>query len=348
MRKSVLLLAAAMILAASCAPQGRWSVEKANKWYERTGWRTGCNFIPSNAINQIEMWQASSFDPQTIDRELGMAESVGFSTARIFLSSLVWESDPEGFKQRLDQVLDMSDRHGIKPVLVFFDDCWNAESQLGDQPEPRIGTHNSGWVQDPNFRQRSDTAASYPVLKKYVQDIIASHRNDRRILWWDLYNEPSNSGNASLPLLKNVFRWAREARPSQPLSSGVWSFDDCDYRTVQMEESDIISFHNYSRPDEMLDFITKMEACGRPVICTEYLARPYGCTFRDNLPLLKEHNISAINWGLVSGKTNTIYAWEEVIESGDEPEIWFHDIFREDGSAFDDAEIALLRQINGK
>ena len=105
---------------------GKWTSEKANKWYERTGWRSGCDYIPANAINQIEMWSNSTFDAETIDRELGWAEDLGFTTARVYLSSVVWQHEPETFKARMDEFLTISDRHGIKPVFVFFDDCWNA------------------------------------------------------------------------------------------------------------------------------------------------------------------------------------------------------------------------------
>src|SRR5215831_9349883 len=86
--------------------QGKvWKAEKANAWYNEHKWLTGANYITSNAINQLEMWQAETFDPATIDKELGWAESIGFNTLRVFLHSIVWQEDPAGFKKRVDQFL---------------------------------------------------------------------------------------------------------------------------------------------------------------------------------------------------------------------------------------------------
>lgn len=80
----------------------RWSTEKANEWYARQPWLIGCNFIPSNAINQLGMWQAETFDPATIDCELGWAAAIGFNTVRTFLHDLAWEADTNGFKHRIN------------------------------------------------------------------------------------------------------------------------------------------------------------------------------------------------------------------------------------------------------
>src|SRR5690348_4538476 len=122
-----------------------WSAEKANTWYSQHKWICGANFLPSNAINQLEMWQAQTFDPATIDRELGWAADIGFNTVRTFLHDLAWEVDPCGFKQRLSQFLEIASRHGIRPMLVIFDDCWNSDPKIGPQPVPQAGVHNSGW-----------------------------------------------------------------------------------------------------------------------------------------------------------------------------------------------------------
>ena len=328
---------------------GKWTSEKANKWYERTGWRSGCDYIPANAINQIEMWSNSTFDAETIDRELGWAEDLGFTTARVYLSSVVWQHEPETFKARMDEFLTISDRHGIKPVFVFFDDCWNAESEYGPQPEPRPGVHNSGWVRDPTQSLRADTTALYPVLEAYVKDVLNTFKNDSRILWWDLYNEPgnSNNGNSSLPLLKKVFHWAHEVRPSQPVSVGIWTDAFPELSEFQAENSDIISYHDYRSPEKHLARIESLRKYGRPIVCTEYMARKNDCTFQNTLPMLKEQHVSAINWGFVAGKTNTIFAWDDPRPDEAEPELWFHDIYRTDRTPFSEEEIAVIRAVNG-
>lgn len=330
----------------------RWTEEQAQTWYEDQPWLVGCNYAPATAINQIEMWSKDTFDPQQIDKELTWAEDLGFNTLRVFLSSVVWKHDAEGLKQRMDQFLDICQKHGIRPFFVFFDDCWNRESHYGKQPEPVPGKHNSGWVQDPSYTARQDTATLFPWLQQYVEDIVTSFGHDERVLMWDLFNEPGNHGNdgQSLPLLRNVFRWARACQPIQPITAGVWSSDSqrTALHAVMLEQSDVITYHCYGDEARQMGYINFLKMHNRPLICTEYMARRSNSRFQNILPLLKKEKVGAVNWGLVAGKTNTMYAWDEVIPSGDEPKLWFHDIFRQDGTAFDEAEVDCIRQETGK
>lgn len=356
MKKNVfLMLCAAALLSVACRsdeePNGRWTAEKANVWYAEQGWKSGCDYIPANAINQIEMWSSATFDPETIDKELGWAQELGFKTMRVFLSSVVWQNEPEAFKKHIDAFLTISDAHGIKPMFVFFDDCWDGESAYGVQREPKPGVHNSGWVRDPSVAVRADSVAMYAALEPYVKDILKTFKDDQRIFVWDLYNEPGNSshGVSSLPLLKKVFQWAREVHPSQPLTAGLWRFRD-DFQPLndfQTAHSDVISYHCYSDPEKHLALIQELKAYGRPLICTEYMARTQNSTFQNTLPMLKEQDVCAYNWGFVSGKTNTIFAWSTPLPDVVEPELWFHDILRQDKTPFDPEEIAVIKQVNG-
>jgi len=327
-----------------------WSKEKANVWYSTQPWLSGCNYQPATAINQIEMWQAESFDAATIDKELGWAEELGFNTMRVFLSSVVWDKDSIGFKKRIDQYLSISSKHNILTMFVFFDDCWNPESSYGKQPDPKPGIHNSGWVRDPSVSLREDPTKLFPILEKYVKDIIETFKNDNRILLWDLYNEPGNSkhGITSLPLLKNVFKWAREVNPTQPLTSGIWYFGSNELNVFQVENSDIITYHNYSGVKDHQSEINYLKMFNRPLICTEYMARKHDSKFENIMPLLKRNHVGAINWGFVSGKTNTIFAWDEPMPTAKEPKLWFHDIYRQDKTPFDATEIDVIKKMNGK
>lgn len=324
-----------------------WSIEKATEWYESHPYRAGCNFQPSTAINQIEMWQSSTWDPATIDRELAWAEQLGFNLMRVYLSSVVWQHEPEAFKEHIDEYLTIADNHNIKTLFVFFDDCWNPESAYGPQPVPKPGVHNSGWVQDPAVSLRQDTLTLYPMLESYVRDIMTTFKDDDRIWMWDLYNEPGNTGHGiqSMPLLQNVFRWARECKVSQPITVGVWYLDCPQLNAFQLANSDIISYHNYSNTDIHQQCIDTLSLYGRPMVCTEYMARKHGSQFQNILPLLHKHNIAAINWGFVSGKTNTIFAWDEPLPHLSEPPLWFHDIFRQDHTPFDSLEIEVITSI---
>lgn len=351
MRNNIRIIALLLSLTAwlDCFSADRWTTEKANQWYNSQPWLVGCDYIPATAINQIEMWSAKSFDTTQIAKELTWAEDLGFNTLRVFLSSVVWQHDGAAMKGRIDRFLTLCSNHGIRPILVFFDDCWNPESHYGVQPKPQPGIHNSGWVQDPAVSLRSDTAALYPFLRSYMNDIMRSFGNDSRILMWDLYNEPGNKkkGNVSLPLMIKVFEWAREIAPSQPITIGVWNKDLGDYNRYCLDHSDIITYHCYGTPEIQQRAIDTLSIYGRPLICTEYMARPKGCTFQNTLPLLKENHVGALNWGFVAGKTNTIFTWRKPEPDMSEPVLWFHDIYRQNGSAFDEKEVSLIKELTG-
>jgi hypothetical protein len=325
-----------------------WPAAKANAWYAQHQWINGSDFIPSTAINQLEMWQATAFDPKTIDQQLGWAESIGFNTMRVFLHSVAWKADPAGFKNRVDQYLTIAQKHQIQTIFVFFDDCWNPNPKPGKQPEPKTGIHNSGWMQDPG--RVINNEADYEELHKYVADVLHRFGHDNRILLWDLYNEPGNSNKkeASLPLLTKVFAWAREAAPQQPVSAGIWAWDYEKLDAFQIQNSDVITYHDYEIPEWHHRVIQLLKAYGRPIICTEYMARPKNSTFENTLPMLKSENVGAINWGLVEGKTNTKYAWDTPMPSGGEPKLWFHEVFKKDGSPYKQEEVDLIKKLNDK
>jgi len=269
---------------------------------------------------------------------------------RVFLSSVVWKAEPVEFKKNIEKFLVISVSHKIRPMFVFFDDCWKPESSIGKQDAPKPGVHNSGWIRDPSVSLRADTTKLFPVMEKYVKDIMGTFKNDKRILLWDLYNEPGNSGHgiSSLPLLRNVFKWAREVNPVQPISSGIWYFGCPELNVFQIQHSDVITYHNYATSQEHETWINLLKTHNRPMICTEYMARRNDSKFQNIMPLLKKNNVGAINWGFVSGKTNTIFAWDEPKPNEKEPALWFHDIYRQDKTPFDQAEVDIIRKMNGK
>jgi len=379
--KRVLLIALFTVIAVSAASVAQpleervWPQEKAEQWYSEQNWIAGANFNPSTAINQIEMWQDFSFDPETIDRELGWAAGIGFNTMRVYLHYLVWARSPEGLKQRMERFLEIADGHGIRIMFVLFDDVWGKDPNLGEQPAPIPGVHNSGWVQSPGHDQRTDKAL-YPVLKAYTQDLIGHFDGDDRVLMWDLYNEPGNGKNppsSTLPLLRNVVGWAREVNPSQPLTIGVWNFSEAygELNAFSLANSDIVTFHDYAGLDHTRGIVEDLKKRGRPMICTEYMARTRDSRFETHFPYFADENIGAINWGLVSGRSQTIYAWEsprgyseafysewrgkvrevypwESHLEAPEPEVWFHDIFRRDGTPYDSSEVRLIKKITSE
>ena len=341
----------------------RWSEERANLWYQHQPWLIGSNFLPSNAVNEIEMWQADTFDPKEIDREFGWAESLGMNTMRVFLHNLLWEQDQAGFQRRIDQFLAIADRHHIRPILVLFDSCWDPSPQLGPQRPPVPGVHNSRWVQAPGMTILAD-ARQYPRLRAYVQSVVGAFAKDPRILAWDVWNEPDNNNGGSygklepankqdlvLALLPQIFAWVRSAYPIQPLTSGVWTGDwsaldrMSPMARVQIEESDVISFHNYDWPERFEARVHELRQFHRPIICTEFMARGAGSTFDTILPIAQENHIAVINWGLVKGKSQTNLPWDSwqhpyITEN---PPVWSHDVFHEDGTPYRAREAEIIR-----
>jgi endo-1,4-beta-mannosidase len=246
MKKLSVVLVVVLISNLVVAQSAIWSKEKANDWYQQQKWLVGADFLPSTAINQLEMWQAETFDLITIDRELGWAAAIGMNVMRVYLHDLAWKTDSKGFISRMNQFLEIAAKHKIKILFTIFDDCWNPDPVPGKQPEPKIGVHNSGWVRSPDKTTHNDST-KWKQLEIYVKDILTTFKDDKRVLMWDLYNEPANSGYgmSSFGLLKNVFGWAWSVRPSQPLTAGVWFRDFPPINIYQLDHSDVITFHNY-------------------------------------------------------------------------------------------------------
>ena len=364
--RRLLALAAISLAALPALSQDRWSESKANDWYAKQPWLVGSNFIPSDAINEFEMFQAATFNPALNDKELGMAESIGMNTMRVFLQDQLWKQDPEGFRKRLDTFLGIAAKHHIKPLLVLFDSCWETDPHLGPQHPPIPGIHNSGWVQSPG-KERLLNHADEPELEAYVKGVVGAFAKDDRILGWDVWNEPDNKGGdveADEPakvrrvdeLLPKAFTWARSVHPIQPLTSGVWvgSWSDPARESattkIQLAESDVISFHNYGWPEEFEARIKELQPNHRPIICTEYMARGAGSTFDGSLPIAKKYNVAAINWGFVAGKTQTYFPWDSwqrpyvLIQ----PTLWFHEVFRQDDTPYRQHEVDLIRELTGR
>ena len=357
------------VVCAAEAPEasGRWSEAKAQAWYDGQAWLVGSNYIPSDAINELEMFQPATFNPALNDKELGMAEGIGMNTMRVFLQDQLWISDPKGFQERLDAFLTIASKHHIRPLLVLFDSCWEPNPHLGPQHPPIPGVHNSGWVQSPGQQRLLDPSVE-PQLKAYVQGVVGAFANDNRVLGWDVWNEPDNTNDGRFhedaaakvrrvdELLPKVFTWARAEHPSQPLTSGVWTGDwihpekESPTTKIQLRESDVISFHNYDWPEGFEARVKELQGLHRPLICTEYMARGSGSTFDAILPLAKQFHVAAINWGFVAGKTQTYFPWDswERPYTLQQPTIWFHEVFRQDDTPYRQREVDLIRQLTGR
>ncbi len=325
-------------------------------------WVIGSNYIPSDAVNSIEMWRIQTFDPKRVDLELGWAENLHMNTMRVFLHDLLWQEDPAGFVARIDAFLTIAHKHHIRVIFVLFDSCWNPRPFLGLQPPPVPGRHNSQWVQSPGIAAL-DNAGEYPRLKAYVQGVMEAFAHDSRILAWDLWNEPDNL-NAEFyhdpkrkltrveVLLPQVFSWAKEVKASQPLTSGVWfgkwSNENLlsPIQKTQITLSDIISFHSYEKAKVFERQIQSLQVYGKPIICTEFLARPLGSNFETILPIAKKYHVGVLNWGLVGGKTQTYLPWISWrYPQAKTPLVWFQDVLHTDGRPWSANETRFITEI---
>ena len=352
-------------------PAGRWTPAQAQALYNAQPWIVGSNYTSSDAIIQLEMFQAATFDPDTIDRELGWAHDMfGMNTMRVYLHDLLWTQDPQGFEQRLDQFLTIASKHGIRPVLVLFDSCWDPDPVLGPQHRPIPGVHNSGWVQTPGRNDLIDPTKD-AHFESYVEGVVGAFAKDKRVLAWDIWNAPDNPGGGSYngeqlaqetarieELLPKAFAWARSQNPIQPLTSAVWVGPDWSpgaptLNRIQQEQltySDVITFHNYEQPESFEARVAQLRKYGRPLICTEWMARGNGSNVDTILPIGRREKIGMINWGFVDGAIQTRLPWDswERPYTLQEPTIWFHDLVHKAGSPYRQREVDIFRQMEAQ
>jgi hypothetical protein len=351
MKKAILILIITYFYLSSCKSgysESRWTEEQAWQWYKRHSWIVGFNFVPSTACNSTEQWAEDTFDPETINRELGWAHDLGFNTCRVFLQYIVWKDNPEGFRKRFEEFLSIAAKNNISVMPVFFDDCAFGDPQqfdpyLGKQRDPMPGMGGSSWTPSPGIKL-GNSPEERPHLEKYVRDLVSRYGKDKRIILWDLFNEPVIGRVGTPDIVRTVFRWVRAENPVQPLTIGVWSLDNLfnEINKAQITESDIVSFHCYSDYKSLRSTIARFKQYGRPVICTEFMARTLGGKWETDLPLFKEEGVGCLNWGLVNGRTQTHY--QLYPKSQKEPVLWYHDLFHSDGRPYDKAEHEVIRK----
>lgn len=349
-----------------------WSKTQAQRWYQQQPWGCGFNYLPRTAVNWLDMWQAESFDIHTIEQELRWASQYGYNQLRTNLPFTVWQHDRDGLIGRIDTFLSIAHAHGIKVMLTLLDDCAFSgdEPFIGLQKAPVPGVHNSQAAGSPGRACVMDRIC-WPHIEAYVRDIIRYYRHDSRICVWDLYNEPGNGGIFcstgefaryddrleiyALTLLTHLFSWARQESPSQPLTVAAWHIDDraacgsafthpIDVAALRL--SDVISYHAYVDTPGQLSLLSQLAEFGRPVFCTEWLARHVGSRIEEQLPLFNAQRVSSYHWGLVQGKTQTWLPWPDIALNDKTAQLWFHDVLKPDGSPYCEQEMQTVRRIN--
>lgn len=318
----------------------QWSAEQARAWWDKQEWPVGCMMTPSNCHNQYDLWQASTFDEAHLRMEFDLCQSLGFNLVRLYLHEDLWFTDAKGFKERIGKVLDIASERGIKLTFTFCTNGGDSKSELGGKLV--------GWVQSPKDPIFFDESR-WPEFKAYMQDILTTFKDDDRILYWCIWNEPENLRSYQkkrdvMKIMAQMYEWAWEVRPSQPLGSSVWyplndkgnSRVRYDVDAFALEYSDIIVFHSYRPPVALHGMLKALQRFQRPMICEEYMARNRGSYFDAYLPIFKRNKVGAINWGLVTR-----------IEPGTKPNaIWQHGIYYNDArTPYCQAEIDFIKEI---
>lgn len=308
----------------------RWSAEKAWQWYLERPWVMGINYVPSNTLHAIELWQEDTCEEvmKTVRSEFDLMESVGLNGVRMFLPFHQWYHERNGYMDRLERFLDELGARGITMMPVLYNDCVGFGRPAQVQPQATHGWqkydigHHGGHRENPFTGECArtgwclwDEPEWHPVLEEYLRDMIGRFGKDQRIYAWDIWNEPGNSNrhDMSIPYIKRSFEVAREMNPIQPLTAGPWSYpadfgqiSGADVEKVQrvaLDESDIVTFHQYESIDRVRQVVDTLKKEGRPMLNTEWLNRVLDNQVRDNLPLYHDEGIGSYSWGLVAGKS---------------------------------------------
>ncbi len=353
----------------------KWSEERAWKWYNSRPWIRGCNFMSSDCANRIDQWQSLGFEERlaTTERELELAAQTGFNSIRIIPEFIVWREEHDGFMERFERYIEMAARYGISCMVVLGNDCmqpklegWKPQT-LGEQHYDwgyhggrKLSQHGTFNVPGYHLLDEPELAAEHYEM---VREIVTKYKDDERIVMWDVFNEPGNSnrGNMSLPHLKKYFEIIREIDPIQPLTVGIWrdfsKLSDMselsDILRYSVENSDIISYHNYGSYQNNIVIINELKKLGRPIVNTEWLARCMHNNVQEMFPLFFIERIGCYCWGFVAGKYQTYEPWNSVWDRYEKnPDIdydftkWFHDLYRPSLHPYDPREIEIIKRFS--
>lgn len=355
----------------------QWTKEQAWAWYNSYPWLRGCNFIGSDCANRRDQWQSYRAEEHlaTADRELELAQQIGFNTVRLIMDFDVWLQERESYMDMLEKYIALCAKYGQYVMLVL-----TAEAELprGDYasfvPKPlgeqkyALGYHQG---RDPEYIRLTmvDKDTIYHPLEsprlreKYlemVREIVMRYRKDCRVICWNVYNELGIVlGERAIPILSTMLETVRACDPVQPLTADIFrGTQDGAPRTPEekyaLETSDVVSFHSYSDFPDFCIQVNDLKRYGRPLLCTEWLNRITHNDIREVYPFLWTEHIGSWCWGFVAGKTQTyepwLALWNQYEASGGKTDCdftkWQHDLFRPSLYPYDPKEITLIRRIH--
>ena len=359
---------------------GPWTKEAAWEWYRAQPWIRGCNYMPASCANRVDQWQELGCEERfaEMDRELQVAEDIGFNTLRLLVELQgfgVWLADREGFMARFERALSVMARHKMRAIVVLGNDCMRPK-RVWQLPKPGpqsfdIGYHggrrqsqHGSFPGEIGFSQVDDPELK-PKFFEMCAELLGKYRDDGRVLFWNLWNEPGNSGRgeASVAPMRELFELAWSIDPVQPLAADLWAGDyGCDpggankAQRLAGELSDIVSYHCYGDYEAQIRVIRNLRRhYGRPLVNTEWLARILHNDVFSAYPLFYIERVGCTCWGFVAGKYQTFEPWESMWRRMEEgaPESrdwdltkWFHDLYRPSLRPYDPKEVALIKRFN--
>lgn len=349
----------------------KWTEEKIWNWYNSKSWIRGCNYISSDCANRIDQWQSYQCEErfETEERELELAQSIGFNSIRVIVEYDVWKKEHDEFMNNLERHISIANNHGMTVMIVLSNECCvpkdaYKETVLGPQHYD-LGYHGGRKISPHQSGASTYSIIDEPEIAEHylemVKEIISKYKSDERVIAWNLMNEPGNRReDKSLGFLKRLFEVAREIDPIQPLAADVWGdVDEKGYplrniERVALENSDFVSFHCYGDFCRMVKKVTALKKMGRPLICTEWLCRIRNNYVHDNFPYFFSEKIGCYNWGLVASyKTQYFEPYNRIWDELDNPEVdtsnlnvtaWMHDLFRPSHHPYDPKEIAIIKE----
>jgi hypothetical protein len=372
-------MAAAMLFAGDNVP---WTKEKAWRWYNDQPWIRGCNYMPASAANRMDMWQeyGSRERFEEMDRELKIASDIGFNTVRVLLEENgfgAWYYEHDHFMKNFEKFLQLCDKYGIRAIVVLGNDCSRPKA-LWSIPKP--GPRPCDWGY--HGARKQSQHGSFPGMMGYTslddpelrpkffrmcEEIMTKYRDDDRILFWNIWNEPGANRREEVTVanLREMFALAWKIGVKQPCAADVWTDDfGTDAKAKNQAQywagklSDIVSYHCYGDYEYQICVIRKLKRYyDRPMVNTEWLARIKNNDVFSAYPLFYIENVGCTCWGFVAGRYQTYEPWESMWRSYDEGHPatkdwdmtkWFHDLFRPSHRPYDPKEISLIKRFNAR
>ncbi len=300
-------------------------------------WMRGANYVPSYARNDVQIWL--DYDPAVIDRELGYAAKLKLNVVRVFLQVAVYETAPQRFLDNFENLLSLCAKHQIQLMPVLFDSCF--DPQVVDLQN----YHDKKWMPSPGFSRLGNQ--DRPALERYIQAVVGGHRQDRRIVLWDVMNEPESTAHyadgerGGRATIDAFVRWAlrrvKDEQPNQPLTIG-WAAQPNTLAFIDLV--DVICIHQYCPAAELAKWIREAQhwsrLYGKPVIMNEFIGRPQQ-PFERALPIVAEQKIGWCFWELMIGRTQ--------FAEGVSP---YQGLLYPDGTCYDADEVAAVGGVSAE